>query len=253
MFEEKDNLLYGRHPVMEAIDSDKPLDKIYVKKGIQKAFFDKIKKTAAKNKIPFTAVDEATMKRICGQVNHQGIVAFLSLREYDEPEDLFQVAKDRGEEPFFLVLNEVQDHHNLGSLLRSAEGAGVHGVIIGKHRCAQLSSVVSKVSAGADSRLKIARVTNIADTVNMLKERGLFTVGSDSDGETPYYNYKTGGATALILGGEEKGLGTRVKQSCDIVLQIPLSGKISSLNVGVAGGILLFHLKSLVKKDLVPK
>lgn len=248
MFEEKDNILYGRHPVMEAIESNKPLDKIYIKKGVQKAFFDKVKKLAAKSKIPFTAVDEPALKRICGAVNHQGIVAFLSLRNYDEPEDLFEVAKERGEEPFFLVLNEVQDHQNLGSLLRSAEGVGVHGVIIGKHRCAQLSSVVSKVSAGADSRLKIARVTNIADTINMLKERGLFAIGSDSDGETPYHNYKSGGATALVLGGEEKGLGSRVKQSCDIVLKIPLCGKISSLNVGVAGGILLFHLKSLMEK-----
>ncbi len=253
MIEEKNNLLYGRHPVMEAIESDKPFDKIYIKKGIQKAFFDKVKKLAAQNKIPFTAVDEATMKRICGPVNHQGILAFLSVRAYDEPKDIFNVAKDRGEAPFILVLNEVQDHHNLGALLRSAEGAGVHGVIIGKHRCAQLSSVVSKVSAGADSRLKIARVTNIADTITMLKEKGLFVVGSDSDGETPYYDFKTGGATAVVLGGEEKGLGSRVKKSCDVILRIPLSGKISSLNVGVAGGILLFHLKSLIHKEVTPK
>lgn len=253
MFEGKENIIYGRHPVMEAIESDKPLDKIYIKKGVQKAFFDKVKKEAAKNKIPFTAVDEATMKRICGPVNHQGILAFLSLRVYDEPKDIFQVAKDRGEDPFILVLNEVQDHQNLGSLLRSAEGAGVHGVIIGKHRSAQLSSVVSKVSAGADSRLKIARVTNIADTITMLKERGLFVVGTDSDGETRYYDYKTGGATAVVLGGEEKGLGSRVKQSCDLILQIPLSGKISSLNVGVAGGILMFHLKSLIQQNVKPK
>ena len=249
ILEEKEKIIYGRHPVMEAIESGKALDKIYLKKGVGKNFFSKVKKLAAKNKIPFTGVEEEVLKRLCGKVNHQGIAAVLSLRDYDSIEDILAYARKKGEDPFIVILNEVQDPQNLGSILRSSEGAGVHGVVIGKHRCAQLSPVVSKVAAGADSRLLIARVTNITDTINTLKENGLFAIGSDSEGEETYYSFKLPGPIALVLGGEEKGLGVRVKKSCDIIVKIPLHGSISSLNVGVAGGILLFKIRENRSKE----
>jgi len=249
---ENNRIIYGRHPIMEALKAEIPLDKIYMKKGIQRGFLQKVKKIAARRKIPFVSVDEAALKRMCGNVNHQGIAAIPAFREYDSLDDVIELARIRGEDPFLLVLNEVQDTHNLGSLIRTAMGAGVHGAIIGRHRCAQLSPVVSKVAAGADSRLKVARVTNIADTLNELKEMGLFIIGTDSDGQNPYYEGDFSGPLALVMGGEEKGLGVRVRKACDVIVRIPLSGEISSLNVGVAGGIILFFLREC-RRNLSPK
>lgn len=242
--ESDENLIYGRHPVLEALNAGKPIDRIFIKKGVQEGFFDKVRKMAAKEGILFTPVDEAALDRVCDGKRHQGIAARLSLREYDTIDDIFQVARNLGEDPFILVLNEVQDPQNLGSLIRSAAGAGVHGVIISKHRSARLSPAVSKAAAGADAYVKVALVTNISDTLEALKERGLFVLGADSTGEKTCFEMKVSGPLALVLGGEDKGLGQRVRTSCDELVKIPLKNQIFSLNVGVAGAILMFFVRN---------
>jgi 23S rRNA (guanosine2251-2'-O)-methyltransferase len=238
----EENIIYGRHPVLEALKADVPIDKIIIKKGIQQDFLRKIKKEAAQAKIPFSSADDVALDRISGGKNHQGIIAWLSARRYDTIEDILKIAKEKGEDPFILVLFEVQDHQNLGSLIRTADGAGVHGVVISRHRSARLSPVVSKVSAGADSYIKIASVTNIADTLDQLKNHGLFIVGADSDAEKSLFNFDFKGPLALVMGGEDRGLGQRVKNTCDDIVKIPLKGQVTSLNVGVAGGILMYKI-----------
>lgn len=242
MNEDTSNMIYGRHPVMEALKSEIPIDRVYLCDNVQKGLYHKVKKMTARKKIPLVTINKRALDRLCGEVNHQGISAILSHREYNIIEDIFISARQKNEPPFILVLNEIQDPQNLGSLLRSADGAGVHGVIIGRHRSARLSPAVSKVSAGADSRLNVARVTNIADTLDDLKDRGLRIIGAESDGEVSYFECDYSGPIALVMGGEEKGLGKRVKKSCDIRVKIPLKGEISSLNVGVAGGIIMFEI-----------
>lgn len=235
-----EKIVFGRHPVIDALDSDAAVDKILVKKELPAGLFRKLKKAAAVKKIPFTTVDEKTLNRICSGGNHQGVAAKMAFREYDTPDDVFDAAYAKKEDPFILVLNEVQDPHNLGSLIRTAAGLGVHGVIIPRHRSAKLSSTVSKVAAGADFYIRIAQVTNIADTLEELKERGLTVIGAEAEAEKGVGEVDFSGPVALVMGGEDKGLGSRVKSICDFLVKISLKNAISSLNVGVAGGILMF-------------
>ncbi len=239
----EENIIYGRHPVQEALNSGRPLDKVILRKGIAVDFQKKIKKATARCGVPFTLADNSTLDRICGGANHQGIVARLSHRKYDTLEDIFVQAEKKGEDPFILILNQVQDPHNLGSLIRTALGAGVHGVVIPRHRSARLSPTVSKTSAGADSYMPVAMVTNIADTIEKLKDKGISTIGACSEAKNSIFKYDFSGPVALILGGEDSGLGSRVKKMCDDLVKIPLSGEISSLNVSVAGAILLFKIR----------
>jgi 23S rRNA (guanosine2251-2'-O)-methyltransferase len=236
------SIIYGRHPVTEALESGTPLDKIYIKKGNRTGVLGKIRKFAAESQIPITESDDMTLSRISEGGNHQGVVALVSSREYDTLEDIFRVSREQKEDLFVLVLNEVQDTHNLGSLIRSAVGAGVHGIILPRRRSARLSPIVSKVAAGSDVYIKIALVTNIADTLETLKEKGLTIVGAEEEGEFSLFDFNVKGPIALVMGGEHKGLGQRVKNACDYRVKIPLRAPLESLNVGVAGGILLFKI-----------
>lgn len=241
----KNNLIFGRHPVMETLKSGAPVDKIRIKKGARSGFFRKLKKIAAQEKIPISEVSQSALDKLCDGENHQGVAALLSTRSYNSVEEILQSAAEGGEHPFLLILNQVQDPHNLGSLLRSALGAGIHGVIIPRRRSAQLTPTVSRVSAGADAHLKVARVTNLGDTIENLKKRGIFMVGAEAEAEMPYYEYDYSGPLAIVMGGEEAGLGRRVKGLCDILVKIPLRGPVNSLNVGVAGGIIMFRAREM--------
>jgi 23S rRNA (guanosine2251-2'-O)-methyltransferase len=236
-------IIYGRHPVLEALKTGKPIDKLYIKNGIHKDFHDQLRRLASKNQIPTAPADDAALNRLSDGGNHQGVLALLSLREYDSLDEIMEIAAKKNEKPFIMILNEVQDPQNFGSLLRSAECAGVHGVVIGRRRSAQLSPAVSKVSAGADALLKIAKVTNIGNTLTELKDKGFTVVGAEADGETDYREYNYPSPLVVVMGGEEKGLGVRVRAACDAVLKIPIYGEISSLNVGVAGALILFEAR----------
>jgi 23S rRNA (guanosine2251-2'-O)-methyltransferase len=236
----EENVIFGRHPVKEALKAGKPIDKVMVKKGIQWEVSDSFKKLAAQQKIPFGLVDGAALDRVCGTKNHQGVAARLSLRKYDDLEDILALARERQEDPLILVLNHVQDPRNLGSLIRSALGAGVHGVIIPRHRAARLTATVSKASAGADFHMKVAQVTNIADALLDLQNRGFRVAGADHEGTQSMLGFDFSGPLALVVGGEDCGLGSRVKNICDVILKIPMKGEVFSLNAGVAGAILMF-------------
>jgi 23S rRNA (guanosine2251-2'-O)-methyltransferase len=239
---EGQNIIFGRHPVMEAFQNDIPLDKLYIRKGMRTGYFQKVRKEAAESGVPITESDEVTLSRKSGGGNHQGVVAIRSAREYNTVDDIFDRASELYEDPLILVLNEVPDPHNLGSLIRSAAGAGAHGIIIPKRRSARLSSTVSKVSAGTDVYVNVAIVTNISDTLEELKERGVLTIGADACAEQSYFDFDFTGPIAIVMGGEHKGLGTRVRNACDKLVKIPLRSPVESLNVGVAGAILLFRV-----------
>ncbi|MCE1246872.1 MAG: 23S rRNA (guanosine(2251)-2'-O)-methyltransferase RlmB [Firmicutes bacterium] len=240
-------IIYGRHPVLEALKTGKPIDKLYIKNGIHKDFHDQLRRLASKNNVPIAPADDRALDRLSENGNHQGVLAFLSMREYDSIDDILEIAKQKNEEPFIMVLNEVQDPQNFGSLLRTAEGAGIHGVVIGRRRAAQLSPAVSKASAGADSRMKITKVTNIGNTLDELKNKGFTIIGAEADGEIDYREYDYPTPLVIVMGGEEKGLAQRVREMCDAVLKIPLHGEIASLNVGVAGAIIMFEARRHIK------
>ena len=197
--------------------------------------------------IPIKEVDRKKLDFMCGHANHQGIVAVGAIKAYSTVEDIFKTAEERGEPPFVIVCDEIEDPHNLGAINRTAEAAGAHGVIVPKRRSASLSFTVSKTSAGAVEFMHVARVTNLPQTIDELKEKGLWVYCADMDGET-FYNANLKGAIALVIGSEGKGVGRLVKEKCDVVLSMPMKGKINSLNASVAAGILMYEISK--QRDL---
>lgn len=172
---------------------------------------------------------------------HQGVIAIVPPFEYCEVEDILEESKKRNEDPFIVILDGIEDPHNLGAIIRTAETAGVHGVIIPKRRAASVNSTVNKVSAGAVEHMKVARVNNINDTINYLKENGLWIIGTDIDTETYYYNQDMTGPIAIVIGSEGFGMSRLVKENCDLLVKIPMSGKITSLNASVSAGIVIYE------------
>lgn len=186
-------------------------------------------------------VDAKKLDFLCAGENHQGIAALAAIKEYSTIDDIFALAEERGEKPFVVVLDEIEDPHNLGAIIRTAECAGVHGIIIPKRRSAGLSYAVGKASAGAVEYVPVARVTNIPAAIDELKERGLWVYGADMDGtECSKCNFD--GAVALVIGNEGKGIGKLVRQKCDVIVSLPMKGKINSLNASVAAGILMYEI-----------
>ncbi|MFP4497744.1 MAG: 23S rRNA (guanosine(2251)-2'-O)-methyltransferase RlmB [Vulcanimicrobiota bacterium] len=234
--------IYGRHPVLEALKQGVPLDKLYLKKGSNPKFVSQVKRLAGKQSTPISYVDEASLDRRTKNANHQGVLARKAKRRYESLDEILEYAEKSNQPVFLLVLNEVQDPQNLGSLIRTAVCAGVHGIVIPKRRAARVTSTVSKVSAGAESHMKISIVTNISDTLEELKQKGILVAGAEADGDISASEFNYNGPVALVLGGEDKGLGQRVRNTCDKVITIPIKNNISSLNVGVAGGILMFKI-----------
>lgn len=237
------DVIYGKNPIFEAIKAEKPVEKIILLKTVaEKPDFKQIIKLARENKIPYSLVDRQALDRIAGNQVHQGMAAILASREYSDTAEILKIARDRGEDPFLIVLNEVQDPHNLGSIIRTAEAAGVHGIIIPKRRSAGLTSVVAKASAGAVEHLPVAKVNNIAFFLDEIKKKNIWVAGSDEDAKESYLDANLQGPIALVMGGEDKGLGTLVRDKCDFLVRIPIKGKVSSLNVGVSAGILIYEV-----------
>lgn len=227
----------GRNPVLEALRAASPINKIYIKRGDRHGSLKRILQEARDQKIPVREIDGKGFEEMAKTKGHQGIIATIAPRDYSTVEDILQYAESRKEDPFVIVINELTDPQNLGSILRTADGLGVHGVIIPLHRSCGITPAVSKVSAGASEYIKVARVTNIAQTLEKLKERGLWVMGADADGKD-YYSVDLTGPIALVIGGEDRGLGKLVKERCDLLVRIPMRGKISSLNAAVAAAIL---------------
>ena len=240
---QKDDVIIGRNPVSEAIQSSRTIDKVLVARGAKNGAIVGILARAKKNGIPIKEVDAKKLDYLSGGANHQGIAAFTAVKEYAEVEDIFALAEERNEKPFIIVLDEIEDPHNLGAIIRTAECAGAHGVIIPKRRSAALSFAVSKASAGAVEYVPVARVTNIANTLDKLKERGVWVYGADMNG-TPYNSCRFDGAVALVIGNEGKGIGRLVREKCDEIVSLPMKGRINSLNASVAAGVLMYAVSS---------
>ncbi len=231
----------GRNTVWEALQSGRSINKIYIKKGQRHGLILDIINKARELKIPFSEIDEGPFLTMAKTSGHQGVLAKVAPKDYVSVEEILKAAHDSGEPPFLLILNEITDPQNLGSILRTADGLGVHGVIIPKHRACGITPAVAKTSSGAVEYVKVARVTNIARTIDELKKQGLWIIGADMEGKN-YFEVDLTGPVALVIGGEDKGLGKLVKRKCDILVKIPLKGKITSLNAAVATSILGYDI-----------
>ena len=238
--EPKPDVIAGRNPVSEAIRSGRPIDKILVARGEKTGAVVGILAKARDRQIPVKEVDRTKLDFLSGSAPHQGIVALAAAKEYCTVEEILAYAEERSEPPFLVILDELEDPHNLGAIIRTAECVGVHGVIVPKRRSASLSYTVGKASAGAIEYMRVARVTNIANTLDALKARGVWVYGADMNG-SDYLQCDLSGACAIVIGNEGKGISRLVREKCDVIVSLPMKGHINSLNASVAAGILMYH------------
>lgn len=238
---QRNDIIAGRNPVMEAIRSGRSIESILVAKGERSGSVVAIIAKSKQKNIPVKDVDSKKLDFLAKGVNHQGIVAQCAVKEYSTLEDIFALAEERGESPFIIVLDKIEDPHNLGAIIRTAECAGAHGVIIPERRSAGLSYTVEKTSAGALEYMPVVRVKNISAVLQKLKDKGIWVYGADMDGEH-YKKVNFDGAVALVIGNEGKGISPLVAKDCDVIVSLPMKGKINSLNASVAAGILMYEI-----------
>ena len=236
-----DDQIEGRNSVLELLESGKDINKIYVTRGEKHGSINKILAIAKERKIIVVEKDKRQMDEMAQEENYQGVIAIVPPFEYVEIEDILNTAKEKNEDPFVLILDGIEDPHNLGSIIRTAETAGVHGIIIPKRRAASVNSTVNKASAGAVEHMKIARVTNVSDSIEELKQAGLWICGTDISTEKYYYNQDLTGPLGIVIGNEGKGISEKVKKNCDFNVKIPMKGKVSSLNASVSTGIIIYE------------
>ena len=236
-----DDQIEGRNSVIELLESKKDINKIFVTKGEMHGSINKILAMAKERNVIIVEKDKKQMAQMAQTPNHQGVIAIVPPFEYCEIEDILENAKIKNEDPFVLILDGIEDPHNLGSIIRTAETAGVHGIIIPKRRAASVNSTVSKVSAGAVEHIKIARVTNISDSIQKLKDNGLWICGTDIDAKNYYYDQDLTGPLGIVIGNEGQGMSEKVKKNCDFLVKIPMKGKVTSLNASVSTGIVVYE------------
>lgn len=245
-----DDQIEGRNSVLELLESGKDVNKIFVTRGEKHGSINKILGIAKERKIIVVEKDKKQMDEMAQEENYQGVIAIVPPFEYVEISDILEVAKERNEDPFVIVLDGIEDPHNLGSIIRTAETAGVHGVIIPKRRAVSVNSTVNKASAGAVEHMKIARVTNISDAIEELKQAGLWVCGTAVDTNKYYYNQDLTGPLAIVIGNEGKGIGEKVKKNCDFLVKISMKGKVQSLNASVSTGIVVYEaVKQRIRKE----
>ncbi len=242
-------IVYGRNPVKELIASEKTINKIYIQKGL-KELFD-IKKEAINKKIVVVDSDKYKLDKLSENKPHQGIVAAYTEYEYYDVEDILEEARLKNEAPLVIILDKIEDPQNLGAVIRTAECMGAHGVIIAKRNACAITDTVEKVAAGACSYVKVARVSNITETIKKLKNNGLWIYGLDMDGEANIYDYDLTGSIGIVVGNEGQGISRLVKENCDAVLKIPMYGKINSLNASASMAMTTYEIcrqRNLQKK-----
>ena len=239
--EKMSDQIEGRNSVLELLESERDINKILIAKGERHGSINKIITIAKQRKIVIAEVERQKLNAISETNNHQGVIAIVPPFNYVEVEDILNEAKQKNEDPFVLILDGIEDPHNLGSIIRTAETAGIHGVIIPKRRAASVNATVSKSSAGAVEHVKIARVNNINETIKYLKEEGLWICGTDGDAKDYYYNQNLKGPMAIVIGSEGFGMSRLVKENCDFLVKIPMKGKITSLNASVSAGIVIYE------------
>lgn len=236
-----DDQIEGRNSVLELLESGKDINKIFVTRGEKHGSINKILAIAKERKIIVVEKDKRQMDEMAQEENYQGVIAIVPPFEYVEISDILDTAKERGEDPFVIILDGIEDPHNLGSIIRTAETAGVHGIIIPKRRAALVNATVNKASAGAVEHMKIARVTNITDSIEKLKNEGLWICGTDINANKYYYEQDLTGALGIVIGNEGNGISEKVKKNCDFLVKIPMKGKITSLNASVSAGIIMYE------------
>lgn len=239
--DKKPDLLIGRNAVTEALKSDREIDTLILMRNNNNPALSRLASMAKEKGAVVKEVDSKKLDFMCGGANHQGVAAYVAAHEYSSIDEIFAYAEEKGEAPFIVVCDEIEDPHNLGAIIRTAECAGVHGVIIPKRRSASLNFTVGKTSAGALEYMRVARVSNLASTIDELKEKGCWVYGADMDG-TDCKKTDFSGAVVLVIGSEGKGIGKLIRQKCDGIVSLPMKGNINSLNASVAAGILMYEV-----------
>lgn len=238
----REDLVLGRNAVIEALKSNTTIEYISVAKGDLEGSIKVVLGLAKEKNVIVKEVDRRNLDQMCGGASHQGVIAKVTPFKYSEVTDIINRAKRKGENPFIVILDEIEDPHNLGSIIRTAELCGVHGIIIPKRRNVGVTPTVYKCSAGAIEHMRIAKVTNINATIDQLKEEGIWIYGADIDGKDFSYNTNFSGPCALVIGSEGRGISKLTLKKCDVLVKIPMIGKINSLNASVAGGIMMYEV-----------
>ena len=237
-----DDQVEGRNAVLELLESDRDINKIYITDGERHGSINKIIALAKQKKIVINEINKTKLNNMAQTENNQGVIAIVPPFEYCDVDDILEFAKQKNERPFILILDGIEDPHNLGSIIRTAETAGVHGVIIPKRRSASVNSTVAKVSAGAVEHMRIARVNNINETIKYLKEKDLWIYGTDINADKFYYEEDFLSGVGIVIGSEGFGMSKLVKENCDFLVKIPMKGKITSLNASVSAGIVMYEV-----------
>jgi 23S rRNA (guanosine2251-2'-O)-methyltransferase len=245
----KTEFIAGKNPVLEALQAGRPLSKILLAQGLKQSSVKEIMSLARTRQIPYQFVAREKLDALVAGNIHQGIVAEAGVKQYVEWEEIIEKARQKGEDPFVVLLDGLEDPRNLGAILRTAEAVGVHGVIIPKHRSVSLTAAAARSSAGAVEYVPVARVTNLASVMDRLKEKGCWIVGTDPQAEQKYCEADLKGPLAVVLGSEGKGMGRLVKEKCDFLVSIPMLGQVNSLNVSVTGALLFYEI--IRQRDLI--
>lgn len=240
--EEFQEQVEGRNSVLELLDSDRDINKIFIERGEKHGSINKIIAKAREKKVVIVEVDRQKLNKMAQTENHQGVIAIVPPFNYCEVKDILDEAYRKNEKPFILILDGIEDPHNLGAIIRTAETAGVHGIIIPKRRACNVNSTVYKVASGAVEHMKIARVNNLNDEIKYLKDNDVWVHGTAVEASKYYYEENLTGAIAIVIGNEGKGMSNLVKENCDVLLKIPMKGKISSLNASVSAGIVMYEV-----------
>ncbi|MFJ5717687.1 23S rRNA (guanosine(2251)-2'-O)-methyltransferase RlmB [Neobacillus sp. NPDC093127] len=233
--------IVGKNPVIEALKSERDINKILIAEGSQRGQMQQITQLAKEANVLVQFVPKKKIDQISGE-NHQGVLAYVAAYQYAEIDDLFAAAEKKNEAPFFLLLDEIEDPHNLGSIMRTADAAGAHGIIIPKRRAVGLTATVAKASTGAIEYIPVARVTNMARTIDELKERGVWIAGTDAKGKQDYRQIDGTLPLGLVIGSEGKGMGRLIGEKCDFLIHLPMAGKVTSLNASVAAALLMYEV-----------
>lgn len=236
-------IIHGRRPVLEAFRAELIIEKVFIAQNQQGKIIEEIRTVAGKHGVPIESVPRALLTKIAGTPKTQGVAASIRSQKYVSVDDIMAESERRDEQPFLALLDGIEDPHNLGAILRSADGAGLHGIVLPKKRAAGVTSTVTKTSAGASSHVLTAQVSNLNYTIDALRKNDIWVVGVDQEGEQNYWEAELSEAVAFVIGAEGKGLSRLVRKKCDFLVRIPLFGKINSLNASVAAALLFFEAR----------
>ncbi|NLW65722.1 MAG: 23S rRNA (guanosine(2251)-2'-O)-methyltransferase RlmB [Clostridiales bacterium] len=238
---DREDIIEGRNAVIEALRAGRPIDKVYIQKGETDKTLGHIASRAREAGCVVVDADRRKLDAMSRTHSHQGVIALAAAREYCTVADILEIAAERGEPPFIVVCDEISDPHNLGAIVRTAEAAGVHGIVIPKRRSAGVTAIVEKTSAGASEHMAVARVANLSSALRELKDAGLWIFGTEADGTSPLWKTDLTGPVCIVIGSEGSGMGRLIAESCDFLVSIPMKGKVSSLNASAAAALMIYE------------